>query len=63
MKIISRGTIHEQVPHQSMCRHCYTVFEWMTPEARCHSDQRDGDYYSIPCPVCSREVTKQVRRY
>lgn len=63
MRIIKRGTIPEEIPHQSVCRHCGTVFEWMTPEARYHNDQRDGGYYSIPCPVCSREVTQQVRRY
>jgi hypothetical protein len=61
MKIINRGTPPETKPMRMECNHCKTVVELLPPEARYVSDQRDGDYYSLKCPVCAREMTKAVR--
>lgn len=61
MKIISRGEPPEIKPVRAECGHCHTVVEFLVVEARYVSDQRDGDYYSLKCPVCTREITKAVR--
>lgn len=61
MKIIVRGKPPESKPMRMTCSHCATVVELLPSEARYVSDQRDGDYYSLKCPVCTREITKAVR--
>ncbi|MGJ7500088.1 hypothetical protein ACSFBF_06985 [Variovorax sp. ZT5P49] len=61
MKIISRGKLPDLQPIQAECGYCHTVVEFTRQEARHVSDQRDGDYYSLACPVCSKEITKAVR--
>ena len=62
MKIIERGTDPKTVPIRATCNHCRTVFEFHPIEAKYNSDQRDGDFYSIDCPVCKRTVTKNASR-
>jgi len=41
----------------SACRRCGTEFEWNTQEGAYRSDQRDGDFYEVGCPVCNAAVT------
>lgn len=59
MRIIKHGRDPTTGAHyESKCLNCKTVFEWHTGEARLKPDARDGDYYEVNCPVCSRLVTK-----
>jgi len=60
MKIIRHGQKPEEKTYEVTCAHCRTVFEFTQGEAKYRSDQRDGDYLEIPCPVCSKTVTKSV---
>ena len=63
VKIIQRGTLPSEREYQSMCRKCGTVFEWVAAEGTVHSDQRDGDYITIGCPLCGETVTTAVGAY
>jgi RNase P subunit RPR2 len=57
MKIIKEGLIPEEVVYRTTCTKCDTEFEFSEKEAKVTSDQRDGDYVSIPCPLCKNECT------
>lgn len=62
MKIIERGTDPQSTPIRATCNHCKTVFEFHPIEAEYTSDQRDGNFYLIGCPVCKHTVTKDINR-
>lgn len=52
MKIIRAGKLPEQREYRTTCRKCQTFFSFLQGEAEYNSDQRDGDFYSISCPLC-----------
>lgn len=60
MKIISRGDFPLRHVIRTSCRNCQSVFEFEPKEAERIEDNRDGDFYSIRCPVCDNIVTKSV---
>lgn len=62
VEIIRPGIIPEEQPYQATCRHCFCEFRFNMGDAKYNHDQRDGDYLSIGCPTCARQVTAQVRR-
>jgi RNase P subunit RPR2 len=57
MRIIKEGKLPEEILKRLTCSHCHTEFEFAMKEAKYNSDQRDGDYYTIPCPLCCRTIT------
>jgi hypothetical protein len=57
MKIIREGRIPEDFVVRINCLHCHTVFEFSLKEANYQHDQRDGDFYSIACPLCKTDCT------
>lgn len=57
MNIIHRGIKPAERRHTVRCTSCSSVMELSESEAKRVSDQRDGDYMSFDCPVCSRLVT------
>lgn len=61
MKIIKRGEVPGNEVYRLDCNHCHTEFEIKASEAKYSSDQRDGDYLSIDCPVCKTMCTHYVR--
>ena len=61
MRIIERGTPPNEQPIEGRCRNCKTIFEFMQHEAKRISDQRDGDYWHLNCPVCNQTVSVNVR--
>lgn len=61
MKILKRGNAPTDRPIQAACRNCHSEIEFEIGEASVVSDPRDGDYLSIKCPVCGREITRNVR--
>lgn len=63
MRIIQQGTNPASRPLTGSCNHCDTVIEFLPFEAKFHSDQRDGDFYSIECPTCRRQITASAPRY
>ena len=60
MKIIKKGSLPEEKVKRITCRKCSTVFEFQLNEARYNIDQRDGDFYSIDCPLCKEYNTFAV---
>lgn len=60
MKIIKKGLVPEELPVQVTCNHCRSILEFLITEARFTSDQRDGDFYTINCPVCHHDINIQA---
>lgn len=60
MRIVKHGKPYGDQKHKLKCPGCGTVIETLTSELKRVTDQRDGDYWTIPCPVCPRAITKQV---
>ncbi len=61
MRIISRGEVPDLKPIRFECNYCKTVFEATRQEASLVSDQRDGNFWTCLCPVCTRGATKDAR--
>lgn len=61
MKIIKRGAPPSEIPLQATCHHCKTEIEFVPLEAQFIADQREGDYYRIPCPVCLIYIYKNAK--
>ena len=55
IQIIQRGVLPAAVRYKTECRHCNTIFSFLKSDARLTDDQRDGDFYTIKCPVCSKD--------
>lgn len=53
MKVIKRGELPETKVYGGKCQRCSTEVEFVRGEAKYNSDQRDGDFLSIACPVCT----------
>lgn len=49
--IITRGIAPRDIYMRSTCSRCGTVFEYQALDAKKVEDSRDGDYYSIKCPL------------
>jgi endogenous inhibitor of DNA gyrase (YacG/DUF329 family) len=62
MKIISKGVDPKTMPIMATCNKCGTTVEFMPSEAKYSSDQRDGDFYTVECPVCTGSITQSARR-
>jgi len=60
MRILKHGKPSGDQKHVATCQGCGTKIEFLTSEAQRVTDQMDGDYWRIKCPVCPRDITKQV---
>lgn len=60
MKIIRQGIDPAKQTVEVECNRCRTVIEFLPIEAKYVSDQRDGDFYQIDCPVCNHKITANV---
>ena len=56
MKVIYNGLKEkEEMLYELHCIHCDSVFECNGKElGAINRDDRDGDYYTINCPVCNK---------
>lgn len=52
VEIIKQGQLPGDKIKRCTCRTCSTEFVFKVSEAKYNSDQRDGDFLSIPCPLC-----------
>jgi ribosomal protein S27E len=59
MQIIKAGKLPQEKKYRLTCNTCGTVFDFKLREARFTSDQREGDFYTISCPLeeCERTLT------
>lgn len=62
MEIVRQGADPVKQHIEGECTRCRTVIKFLPVEARYVPDQRDGDFYSIQCPVCPNMITAQVPR-
>lgn len=64
MKILQKGVLPSKQIYRATCRHCGTQIEFHFEEAEFISDQRDGDFLSIPCPLpmCLHKITVAYHR-
>lgn len=58
MEIIKRGVDPKTKPLSGTCRNCMTEITFLPVEAEYVSDQRDGDFYKIKCPVCADTIIR-----
>lgn len=63
MKIIREGRDPKTIPMLASCNHCKTQVEFLPIEAKYVSNQREGDYYQVDCPVCNHQITASATRY
>ena len=55
IQIIQRGVLPAAIRYKTKCRHCNTIFSFLKSDARLIDDQRDGNFYTLECPVCSKD--------
>lgn len=53
-KIIKQGSLPDHEVIETTCGNCKTIFTFTVIEADAVYDQRDGDYFKISCPFCSK---------
>ena len=58
MEIIRRGELPQERVYEAICSNCKTIFRFEEREAEKVSDQRDGDFLRIKCPVCDDDCCK-----
>ena len=60
MDILKRGIPPSERTYIADCRTCKSQIKFKRTEAKLTSDQRDGDYLNIVCPVCGAGITKAL---
>lgn len=58
--IIKRGEVPANKIFRGFCMNCKTEVEFPRRAAKYNSDQRDGDFLSVDCPVCNNLITARV---
>lgn len=56
MEIIKRGKHPDEQKYDGTCRNCKTEVRFKKSEAEYVSDQRDGDFLRVRCPLCSEYI-------
>ena len=56
VEIIHRGEKPSQRKYVGRCRVCHTTIRCIGADITVHTDQRDGDYRTVPCPVCQEAI-------
>jgi RNase P subunit RPR2 len=60
VEVVRRGQVPSERIHEVTCRNCNSDLRFRESVAHRVFDQRDGDYFEVPCPVCGATVTKTV---
>jgi RNase P subunit RPR2 len=56
VKITKVGSRPEDKEYRASCRNCKSEVEFRRNEAEYISDQRDGDFLSVRCPICGNLI-------
>lgn len=56
IRIVSVGKRPENREVKGQCGRCKTECEWVASDGKANSCQRDGEWNTIPCPVCGRDI-------
>ena len=60
-EVLKRGITEDEKVYDATCMKCKSLLRFKRADAEYVSDQRDGDYLKINCPVCRGMVTASVR--
>lgn len=60
MEILKKGTPPAEKEYEATCRNCGTEVRFKQHEGKVVYDQRDGDYITVKCSVCSRDINKAL---
>ena len=60
VQVIKRGTVPADRMHDAKCVRCQSELRFPERAAKLVLDQRDGNYFEVPCPVCGNQVTVQA---
>jgi hypothetical protein len=61
MEIIFEGVIPEEKVRRARCTNCNTIFDFKQSEGKIQHDPREGDYLSINCPLCKKQINLTVK--
>jgi endogenous inhibitor of DNA gyrase (YacG/DUF329 family) len=56
MEILKKGTAQADKKYKGECNHCGTKVSFKASEAKTTYDPRDGDFYTVQCPVCGQSI-------
>lgn len=59
IEVIRRGHLPENDQFEAVCHRCKSQLRFLRSDAKHTSDQRDGDFVTITCPVCQSPVHAQ----
>ena len=62
IEIIERGSLPENDVFDAQCWKCRSKLRFLRSDAKLTSDQRDGDFLTVECPVCGEPVTMGAQR-
>lgn len=57
IKILKQGRLPEEVTYKFTCGHCRTEFTAQAKDGKVQSDQRDGSWLVVACPLCHNKCT------
>lgn len=61
MDILFRGTPPNEREREGTCNNCGTQVRFRESEGKVTHDQRDGDFVTVNCPVCARQIHVALR--
>lgn len=56
IRLIKKGTKPEERIYRGTCSICSSVVEASPSDGKVTSDQRDGNFFTFPCPNCGRQM-------
>lgn len=56
IEVIKKGIKPEDRMVQGTCSNCKSEMRWKASDGKQQSDQREGDWNEIQCPVCQHKV-------
>ena len=59
--ILELGKTPGEEEKRATCRGCGTKIKFRPKDVERVHDQRDGDYFNIPCPLCDMQIIVAVR--
>lgn len=57
IKILKQGRLPEEVTYKFGCHHCQTEFTAQAKDGKVGSDQREGTWLEVACPLCHHKCT------
>lgn len=56
IEVIKKGIKPEDRKVEGTCGNCKSEMRWVAKDGTHQSDQRDGDWNTVKCPVCGHTV-------